>query len=68
MAIAADMPTPIILITTLGSKAKPRKTATMISAAEVITRAVVASPSTTLPLLSPVRRNASRTLLSRNTS
>ena len=40
----------------------------MISAAEVMTRAVEAMPAITLPVLSPVRRYSSRTRDSRNTS
>ena len=67
-AIAVASPIPIILIATPGSSAKPMNTATMISAAEVMTRAVEDRPATTEALLSPVRRNSSRTRLSRNTS
>ena len=40
----------------------------MISAAEVMTRAVAASPSATLRRLSPVRSYSSRIRDSRNTS
>ena len=68
IAMAVARPMPIILMATAGSSAKPRNTATMISAAEVMTRAVEDRPATTEPLLSPVRRYSSRTRLSRNTS
>ena len=44
------------------------KTAIMIAAAAVITRAVDASPSATAVALSPLTRYSSRTRESRNTS
>ena len=53
---------------TSGLSAKAPNTATMISAAAVITRAVRARPSVTALAVSPRARNSSRTRLSRNTS
>ena len=61
-------PTANILTSTSGDSRKAANTLIMISAADVITLAVAASPSTTLWWLSPVRTNSSRTRLSRNTS
>ncbi len=66
--MAVARPRPNILIVGSSLRTKPRKTEIMISAAEVITRAVPAIPLMTDALLSPVRRYSSRTLDSRNTS
>ena len=66
--IATAMPTPSIFTTTSTSVAKPRKTATMIAAALVITFPVEASPRITLPCASPVASQSSRTRDRRNTS
>ena len=52
--IAEAMPTPSIFSRTSTSVAKPRKTATMIAAAQEITLPVAARPRTTLPWGSPV--------------
>ena len=62
------MPMPISLRNTSGLSAKAPNTATMISAAAVMTRAVRASPSVTAPEVLRPARNSSRTRLSRNTS
>ena len=51
-AIAAAMPTPNCFTVGLPLRMKLEKTQTMISAAEVITRALVARPSTTASWLS----------------
>lgn len=61
-------PSASILTTTLLDSRKARKTQVMITAAQVITRAVAARPSPTASWLSWVRPHASRTRLSRNTS
>ena len=66
--IAAAMPMPISFRNTSGLSAKAPNTATMISAAAVITRAVRASPSVTACEVERPDRNSSRTRLSRNTS
>ena len=66
--IAAAMPMPISFRNTSGLSAKAPNTATMISAAAVITRAVRASPSVTACEVDRPDRNSSRTRLSRNTS
>ena len=50
------MPTPMLLIVIDSARANAEKTVTMISAAPVITPAVLASPSATEAVLSPVRR------------
>ena len=52
IAIAAAMPMPNCLTVGLPLRTKLEKTKTMISAADVITRALVASPSTTASWLS----------------
>src|SRR5205085_6468778 len=59
--IAVAMPTPMSFRNDSGLKAKARKTATMIAADAVITRAVRASPSVTARPVWPWRRNSSRT-------
>ena len=61
-------PTANILTSTSDDSRNAANTLIMMSAADVITLAVAASPSTTLRWLSPVRTNSSRTRLSRNTS
>ena len=66
--IATAIPKPSILTTASASVAKPRNTATMIAAADEMTRPVEARPRTTLPRASPVRSQSSRTRESRNTS
>lgn len=66
--IAVARPRPIILTIGSSPSTKPRNTAIMIRAAEVMTRAVEAMPEMTLPVLSPVWRYSSRTRESRNTS
>ena len=68
MRTAVAIPTPIILTTTPGSRAKPTKTAIMMAAALVITRPVEARPRTTLPRASPVASQSSRIRESRKTS
>lgn len=67
-AIATAIPRPSILIMGVGSNANPTNTATMIAAADEITRPVLASPVTTLAAASPVRTQSSRTRDSRKTS
>ena len=62
------MPMPSSFRNGSGELTKARKTATMIAAAAVITRAVRARPSATARVVSPWRRYSSRTRLSRNTS
>ena len=66
--MAVARPRPNILIAGSSPSTKPRKTEIMISAAEVITRAVLAMPRTTEASLSPVAAYSSRTRESRNTS
>ena len=56
MRIAVASPRPNILMRGSSSKTKPPKTAIMISAAAVMTRAVPAMPWITAARLSPVRR------------
>ena len=67
-ATATPIPTPNCF--TVGSPLmmKAKKTLTMISAAEVMTRPVFAMPSTIAMRLSPSRRHASRMWLIRKTS
>jgi len=65
--IALASPRPISLSETSGLSAKAPKTATMISAAAVITRAVRASPCATALAVSRRARYSSRTRDSRNT-
>jgi hypothetical protein len=62
------MPMPSSFRNGSGLVTNARKTATMIAAAAVITRAVRARPSETALAVSPWRRYSSRTRLSRNTS
>jgi hypothetical protein len=52
--IAAESPTPSILARAEGLATKPRKTAVMMSMAEVITRPVAAMPRATDSALFPV--------------
>ena len=66
--IATAMPKPSCLTTVSASVAKPRKTTTMIAAAEEITRPVAARPRSTLAVASPVCSQNSRIRESRNTS
>jgi hypothetical protein len=61
-------PSASILITTASEARKEKNTLIMISAAEVITRAVTARPDATLSWLSLVASHTSRTRDSRNTS
>ena len=68
MNTAVARPRPNILMTGSTLSTKAAKTLIMMSAAEVMTRAVEAMPSTTATSLSPRRRYSSRTRLSRNTS
>ena len=68
MRIAVARPSPSILRDGTGLPTKLRKTAIMISAAEVTTRPVAASPRATDSALSPVRSCSSRIRESRNTS
>ena len=56
---AIAMPTPMLLMVIVSASANAAKTATMISAAPVMTPAVLARPSATDAVLSPVRRYAS---------
>ena len=56
MRTAIAMPTPIDLIVIDSARAKAENTVTMISAAPVMTPAVLARPSATEAVLSPVRR------------
>ncbi len=65
---ATARPVPIIFTATESSIAKPAKTATMITAAELITLAVEDDPATTLPLTSWLRSHSSLIRPSRNTS
>ena len=65
---ADDKPSPNSLMIRLSSNTKLANTTTMIAAAAVMTRAVMASPSATELTGSPVRSNSSFTLDSRNTS
>lgn len=51
-----------------GSGTNAEKTATMMAAAAVMMRAVLASPAVTLAVASPVSSHRSRTRLMRNTS
>gem|GEM_PF-5208600 len=67
-AIAVAIPIPTIFTTTDGSNENPMNTATMISAALVITRAVDDKPATTAPLASPVLTQCSRIQDSKKTS
>ena len=67
-AIAVARPSPIIFTSGSAPRTKPPKTATMISAAEVIVRAVPARPRTTASSLSPVRTYSSRIRDRRKTS
>ena len=66
--IAVASPSPIILVTGSSLNTNPRNTEIMMSAADVMTRAVLAMPWMTAASLSPVRRYSSRTRESRNTS
>ena len=66
--IAVARPSPNIFAVGSSPRTKPKKTAIMISAAEVITRPVPAMPRMTDVSLSPVRRYSSRIRDSRNTS
>jgi hypothetical protein len=66
MAVAS--PRPSIFSDGTGLATKLRKTAIMISAADVITRPVPARPLATDSALSPVRAYSSRIRESRNTS
>ena len=66
--MAVAMPRPMSLRKTWSLGTKAPKTATMIAAAAVITRAVAARPSATERLLSPLRLCSSRILDSRKTS
>jgi len=66
--IAVAKPSPIIFTTGSSVIAKPPTTEIMMSAADVITRAVVAIPVTTARSFSPWRTHSSRTRESRNTS
>jgi len=69
MRMAAASPRPNTLRTWSGSPmTNEPKTQTMMAAAAVMTRAVLANPSATALELSPVRRHSSRILDSRNTS
>ena len=65
---AVARPMPASLRNTASSITKAPNTVTMIAAAAVITRAVLASPSATARRLSPVRTYSSRTRDRRNTS
>ena len=65
---ATARPRPNILIVASSEPTKARKTLIMMIAAEVITRAVEARPSTTDLWLSPFFTYSSRTRESRNTS
>ncbi len=66
--IAVARPMPSIFSDGTGLAARLRNTTIMISAAEVMTRPVPASPRATDSALSPVRRCSSRIRDSRNTS
>jgi hypothetical protein len=66
--IAVAMPTPMSLRKVSGLRTKAMNTATMIAAAAVITRAVLARPSATARPVLPWPRNSSRTRESRKTS
>ena len=66
--IAVARPTPMSLRKTSSPRAKARKTATMMAAAAVMTRAVCGQPVGHRAALSPVRRYSSRMRESRNTS
>ena len=68
IAIAVASPSPIIFTNGDGSVTKLRKTTTMISAPEVMTRPVDASPRATDSALSPVALYASRMRDTRKTS
>ncbi len=68
MRIAVARPSPNILVEGSSVTAKDRKTATMMRAADVMIRAVPATPSTIAVPLSPVRTYSSRTRERRNTS
>jgi len=65
---ATASPTPIIFTTTSPDRVNDRKTLTMMAAAALMTRAVEASPRTTLSRPSPSRNHSSRTRESRKTS
>jgi hypothetical protein len=65
---AVARPSPIIFVAGSSSSTNPMKTQIMMSAAEVMTRAVDAMPRMTAAPLSPVRTYSSRTRESRNTS
>ena len=64
---ATATPKPICWNITSSPEAKPVKTTMMISAAPVISRAVVLTPNATASLESPVCVYRSRMRLSRNT-
>ncbi len=64
---ATASPTPNICTTTAGVATKLRNTLIMISAADVMTRAVVARPDTTAARVWPVRSYSSRIRVSRKT-
>ena len=66
--IEVARPIPMSLRITSSASANELKTAIMIAAAAVMTRAVVARPSDTARELSPWRRYSSRMRDSRNTS
>jgi hypothetical protein len=68
MNTATARPRPICWMMMLSPSANPMNTTIMISAAEVMTRAVLEMPATTLSVLSPDRRYSSRVRESRNTS
>jgi hypothetical protein len=68
MMMLTPRPSASIFTTTSVDSRNARKTQVMISAAQLMTRAVAARPSATLTALSLVRPHASRTLVSRNTS
>ena len=65
---AAARPRPIIFTVGSSTSKMLRQTLSMITAADVMTRAVDARPPTTLARLSPVATHCSRTRDSRNTS
>ncbi len=64
---AIAIPKPICWNITSSPAAKPRKTATMISAAPVMIRPVEEMPKETASVVSRVREERSRMRLSRNT-
>ena len=68
ISTATAMPKPISFTVGLGLETNDMNTTIMISAAVVITRAVLATPSTTEVRASPVRVHSSFMRLMRNTS